>query len=53
MEDNLLDIQEILFLALKSLKCKIEDRFHENFVASLKACPLLYIGVNLDVRLEN
>jgi hypothetical protein len=29
------------------------DRFHENSVASLKARPLLYIGVNLDVGLEN
>ncbi len=53
MEDKLLDIQEILFLALKSLKCKIEDRFHENFVAILNTGPLLYIGVNLHVRLEN
>jgi hypothetical protein len=32
---------------------EIKDRFHENFVDSLKAHPLLYIGVNLDVGLEN
>jgi hypothetical protein len=32
---------------------EIKDRFHDNFLPSLKACLLLYIGVNLDVGLEN